>query len=262
MIENSAFRGTTCRSSGDWLLRVIDDTRSSLKNRIRDDISLHTAANIPTVMQLLEAAYTADVGRALEIGRNCNSGEAFDRIAIAAIEQLDREWQLDRRGLVRISTAFWTIRRVLEQRSYQTPPRTSRSANSPNIVLYVPPNEQHSFGAQLLADQMAREGFCVELLLGRPATVLYDSLANHRCDLLGISLGYDEALLGMADLISKARLESANPAMSVAVGGQVFVSDITNYSFLGADVVLTAGEDPVVRLREQLLPSSVYGDVG
>ena len=262
MIENSAFRSSECRSSGEWLLQSFRDTYSALKKRVRYDLSIRNASSFPEVTQLLEAAYAADVGRALEFGGGCKSGEAFDGIAIAAIEQLDRDWQLDRRRLVRISTAFWTIRRVLEQRSFQSSLHTSGSVNSPHIVLYAPPDEQHSFGVQLLADRMSREGFTVELLLSSPVNVLLEKLANHRCDFLGISLGYDESLLGMPDLISKARLESANPAMSVAVGGQVFASGDASYAFLGADVVLTAGEDPVVRLKEQLLPPNVYGDVG
>ncbi len=178
-----------------------------------------------------------------------------------SIRRFDVEWSLDQISLEEVSGAFWTTRRVLDFMLARGVPVTGSMRETGRILLCVPKLEQHSFGARLLADQLRRAGYHVDLLTDRATPDIFRHLQVARFDILGMSIGYDESLLGLADVIAEARRVSKNPHIRVALGGSLFNGDVAGYGFLNADVVVGATEDPMAYFRDlTACPQSPEGD--
>lgn len=181
------------------------------------------------------------------------NAQVWPEIVLDCIDRIDQEWRLDQISLVEVSGAFWTTRRVLDHMLAQGVPVSGSMRETGRILLCVPREEGHSFGAQLLADQLRRAGYHVTLLVDRPNAEVLRQLKTAHFDVFGVSVGYDQSLLGLADIISEARIVSQNPGMSVALGGSLFEQDASAYAFLNADVLLKTGQDPITFFKK-LIP--------
>lgn len=192
---------------------------------------------MPLAQKVYAAVLNGDFDTALGHCENSGAHESVHAAILQTIEQLDDDWQHDRVGLQDIANAFWTTRRVLEHvRNSRIDSRVELQKRG-KALLSVPEGEEHSFGAQLLADRLSRLDWCVDVLFDATNTTVLEQVANQDVDVLGFSIGCDHNLLGLADIITEARIESRNPNLKVIVGGNVFQESLEQYQFLGADAV-------------------------
>jgi methanogenic corrinoid protein MtbC1 len=114
----------------------------------------------------------------------------------------------------------------------------------------VTPGEAHSLGAKVVTQKLALEGWSAHLL-AEPETLL-DRAGSEYYHFIGISVGHDEALLGLPDTIAEVRDVSRNRDVKVVVGGAVFDMPQDCYGFLGADLVTTSADTAVRYLRSDV----------
>ena len=200
--------------------------------------------------EFYKATLDADFESAVGICADDRNALVWPEIIHDCIDRFDEEWRLDQISLVEVSGAFWTTRRVLDHMLAQGVPVTGSMRDAGRILLCVPRVDEHSFGAQMLTDQLRRTGYHVSLLIDRPNAEIFDQLHSTHFDIFGLSIGYDQSLLGLADVIAEARITSKNPALAVALGGSSFEGTTSAYGFLNADLVLTSGENPLSGLRD------------
>jgi len=171
----------------------------------------------------------------------------YGQIVLPAIRRLEGAWKVDQIEFAELSMAFLNLHRLLADLTGLRGAEPSMPWPGGILVATVP-GEDHVFGAQILADLLQASGHGVTLLLRTTPDILARQLAGHHHSAVCLSVGHDQVLEGLADLIAELRTISCNPALSVLIGGTALVEPQSQYHFLGADVVALSAEAAVSHL--------------
>lgn len=109
-------------------------------------------------------------------------------------------------------------------------PTTERAA-----LILPAPDEQHMFGALVVADFLRRAGWDVNCGPAVPEAELMRMAADRKYTLVGLSVSTDAALAALPRQIEALRSHSLNPAVEVLVGGWKFSENPDLASEVGAD---------------------------
>jgi methylmalonyl-CoA mutase cobalamin-binding subunit len=170
--------------------------------------------------------------------------DVLRKILVPAIYALEAAWKQRSIELGRLILAFGTARHVLDvwrSSSSRMMPQISGHGNS--VLVTVAPQDQHTFGARLLADDLSMRGFDVTLLTEATSNELVTTVAQRKFVAIALSFGYDGALVGASDLVASLRLMSKEPNLAILAGGAGLSAPIRQYSFLGVDAVLSAAHE-------------------
>jgi MerR family transcriptional regulator, light-induced transcriptional regulator len=168
------------------------------------------------------------------------------RHLLPVIELIERDWQADRRNYADTLYAFWNIQRLMQTLSEDGGQASEVLAPSPTLgrlLLASAPGCQHHLGLWVVADHFRAHGWHVQTLLDAPVHVLIQAVRDERPDVLGLSVGHDAALQGVADLIKAIRHSAAIGPLRILMGGNIFKQPNTNYQWLGADGVATHAQE-------------------
>lgn len=235
-----------CRESVNWVQTVLSNIKSVLFGVAGSELRSVPAVSIDAelVEQMYELAVASEFRQFRKLSQSIKNEIIWTNHIQAVVERIERFWLADDITLLQTIDAFWTVHRTLDGRKGQTSTGQVNFTNSAACVaIYVPSEEHHSFGAQLLLDQLNSHGFDVVPLFQRTANDMFDVVSERHIDVLAVSIGYDLSLAGLADTISEARLVSANPRMAVIVGGCAINGADESYDFLNADKVVAKSED-------------------
>lgn len=233
-------RQPECPLSHAWLESGIEEflDRMALQTPVASPLPLPA---ISAGRVLVNALLNAQQTEALQLAVSLQDGEHWAFAAAEAARQLRRDWQEGRVDMDAAAQAYGVLRSMLIYNGAEP-----SAASEPKVLLFVPEREVHTVGAEILAAKLRCAGSEVELLLQVPEADVLERLSSMRFDTLGVSLGSDPSLLGMADFIAQAKAESADHAMRIVVGGQAFSDTPTEYDFLGADTVCPIDQDPLI----------------
>jgi hypothetical protein len=204
------------------------------------------AADSP-VRDLERHLVTGAFGDALALCRQLAPGQ-HAALFLAVIRHLESRWQTDSIGFADLAFAFYQLRHLIDHAaSGPVVPAAALTAMAGaqdlRILVALTHGERHSFGAQILAGELAAHGWSVAQDLSGQGDRLGALVAHDRFDVLALSIGHDSALEGLADRIQDLRARSCHGGMSVILGGAALAEPRGQYTFLGADTVaLTAAE--------------------
>jgi len=121
-----------------------------------------------------------------------------------------------------------------------------------NVLLAAAPNSQHVFGLSIVTESFQGAGWHTTTLTdGDPGRIL--QVAEDLClDYIGISVGHDEGLAGLAEFIALLRQKSRVCDVRILVGGNVFSHPTSQYVWLGADFVALNVEDALAYCSQQM----------
>ena len=120
------------------------------------------------------------------------------------------------------------------------------------------PGEQHTFGLSMVAEFFARSGWEVVGVMDPMSSPFEDKVKSEWFDLVGISAGSSTRLDGIRSCIDAVRRHSHNRAVTVMVGGPLFIVHPELVEQLGADGVATDGRQAPL-LADRLLGRRVKG---
>lgn len=233
-----------CQPSIGWLSRNITETLVHLADRsLGRRNTLRSSAVSNAASKLLTATVRNDFNAVIAVSDETADPEEWRTIAHATVERLENDWVEGRLTTEHAASAYWNLQRAIERRSNHVRSGAPDDGKGARILLATLETELHSFGVQLMADHLGEAGFHVELAIQSTGAGLLNRIATGQFDILGVSLGCDEQLVGLANLIVNTRSANMGRSPFVVVGGQVFSGPETEYSFLGADRVCTAGDD-------------------
>lgn len=169
-------------------------------------------------------------------------------LMVGAIRRLEARWGSETASSTTVTLAFATARHLIDLwRTNRAAPglpdrRPETSAAPANrdtwpVLVGVAPGDEHTFGAQILSDDLLMRGWTVDLLLSTKAEALLKRLSQHHYGAVMLSVGHDDALAGLGNLIAEIRLISAKRGIVVVVGGSGLAQPLAQYHFLGADLV-------------------------
>ncbi len=165
--------------------------------------------------------------------RGVSPQQIVDEVIPATARYLGQLWMQDRLSFaeVTIGTARLqeTVRSMTARRQ-----RADASEAGLNILLVVPPSEDHTLGVFVLAEQFRALGCHVEVSVGKHAVEIGHMVRDTKFDLIGISCGGRRSLSAVRDLVKTIRGSVARK-LNIAVGGAV--------NDLGVDVKAVTGAD-------------------
>ncbi len=159
-------------------------------------------------------------------------------IVLPVIYQIEQDWREDRRDYSTTLFAFWNLQQVLQQ-NIDSPPahRSAMTSHSAQVLIAPAPDCEHNLGIYAVADFFRTQGWPTQMLVDARPQVLLERISRQHVDFLGLSVGHDAGLDGLADFLQECRKRSAHPKMRILLGGNIFTLRKSSYAWLGADLV-------------------------
>lgn len=161
----------------------------------------------------------------------------FLHVMAPTIRQIGVLWEEDRLSFVDVTTKSSHLQQMMRRLASElavTSPRTTR-----RLLLAPVPGEQHTFGLFVLAEMFLRAGWAT---LVEPAATweeLHHDLATQQFDAIGLSVGSERMLDGMAGSVASLRSAAQSPDLLVFLGGWAFQATQEPLDGFGADMVET-----------------------
>lgn len=175
----------------------------------------------------------------------------IDLLAPAA-RQLGALWEDDAADFTQVTLGVWRLQRVLHEMAPAFRPEALRRDRRRRILLAPVPGEQHVFAVALLAELFRRAGWEVEAPLDATADDLNRLVAHQRFTVLGLSLGGEDQLDGLAGLIRGLRRASVHRGIGVMVGGPVFLAHPDYVTLVGADATASDARQAITQAEALL----------
>ncbi|MEY1557890.1 B12-binding domain-containing protein [Yoonia sp. R2331] len=231
-------RREECDETFDWTVRGVQDVASFLG--ASDPYSGAAASLDDMTCAFLSALRSRDISKACELG---NISDNWPALALGAIAHLDKAWSDDTLTIGEIAETYWTLRRTLDELTSSQARAAQSSLFIGTAIIWIPKTEQHTFGPQMLVDNIRRFGWDAHLWHDFSSDDLIEKIGSHDIDVIGVSIGTDNQLDGLADLVTQIRRSAINPNIKILVGGSAIHGSPNLYSFLGADAVSASADD-------------------
>ena len=159
----------------------------------------------------------------------------LDLLAPAA-RRLGEMWSSDECDFIDVTMGLWRLQEVMREISARVPiPRLPAPDDASRALFASIPGDTHSFGAQMLDEIFARAGWYSVCLAKPERRELIDAISKQPFDVVGLTVSRDCPSSAISNLIKAMRSVSANPHMSILVGGHMINQNPAIVAEVGAD---------------------------
>ena len=198
---------------------------------------LPNAADVADFTQLIlanDVAIAASYVDALR-ARGTALEAVFLELLAPCARRLGELWKADLCDFTQVTVGLWRLHQLLRELSPTFRDETEHQAPGRRVLLAPAPGEQHMFGICMVAEFFRRAGWDV---LGEPPAGggdLVEIVRSESFALVGLSVGGEVRLDGLAAVIREIRRASRNRSIRVMVGGQAFNARPELVALVGAD---------------------------
>lgn len=172
-------------------------------------------------------------------------------LVLPVVRAIEAEWAAGTAPFDDIIAHFWAVQRLIDGLA-GAPAQAAPSPPRGAVLLACPEAEDHGFGLAVVAEEFRAAGWRVAADRGNRRIV--DRVGDDLVDAVGLSVGHDAALHGLADLVQDLRIASRNPRLRVILGGHVVAAAPAGFAFLGADLVARTGAEALAWLDRSARP--------
>ncbi len=164
--------------------------------------------------------------------------DLVDNYFPAVARHLGCDWAEDRSGWAEVTIGMARLQSLVHQIRRDWDRSVARDGAT--VLLVLPEGEQHSFGVQILAGQLRRQGVSVHLQIGARPGDLRNLVQDRHYDCAMVSVGCEDKLETCRKVVNSLK-NGSKGQLWVAVGGAVLerVADVQRLT--GADI---ATSDP------------------
>ncbi len=152
----------------------------------------------------------------------------------AVARHLGRDWAEDRLGWAEVTIGVARMQSLVHQIGLDWDGSTAPDAES--VLVVLPEGEQHSFGVQVMAGQLRRQGVSVHLQIGPRPAALRSLVQERHYDCALISVGSEDHIDACRKLV-KTLKDGSQGRLWVAVGGPVLDRGRDILGLTGADMI-------------------------
>lgn len=236
-----------CSATADWLRQGVREIASQIAidpNRVSQ---LDDAAYDAVSQKFLRAVVSGHQDMAMELIDQLSDGDNWLKLILLTAKTLKQDWLDQKLSVSDATQGFWTTQSVFRRMRGRSEGSGFTGLVARTCVFWVQPGDSHTLGAHLMREVFEQAGWSAELLVNDMAETVLTHLSDNEIDILGVSIGCDEHLLGVADLLTEARIRSLNPGLSLMVGGPAIEGNLSQYRFLGADILAKDAESALVQ---------------
>lgn len=155
--------------------------------------------------------------------------DIVDHVIPAVARLMGERWFADE-----ISFAHVTIGAARLQETVRAIGRHSEGKDAKAVLLVVPRSEHHTLGTFVLADQLRRRGYAVDIAVDRHPRQLGEVLRKRRYHMVGITASGRRTLASARELVDIVR-HTVTRVTPVIIGGPVLDKDLDVLALTGAD---------------------------
>lgn len=183
--------------------------------------------------QIVSCLARDDISAARALLPRSAADDTLASAVVAAARQAERLWK---QGLLGFDAAV-AVFAGLEQILRDPVPRPAVPTHAPRLLLAVAEGEQHRLGPRIAGLRLAEAGIALRTESGIGTEALLDLVAAGQADAVGLSVGSDTGLDGLAETVARLRRAAPDPSMPVILGGAAITLPAAAYAFAGADLV-------------------------
>lgn len=173
------------------------------------------------------------------------AGASVERIALAllapAARDLGERWERDEVDVIEVTLGLCRLQTLLRELGSDGSPEGTERGQRGSILLVPELGEQHTFGLQLVGEFFRRAQWDVWLEQPESASALLDLVSREHFSVIGLTVGTEDRLPGLAARITSVRRASRNRSLCVMVGGPLFLKNPDLAAQVGADATATDG---------------------
>ena len=152
-----------------------------------------------------------------------------------AARMLGEMWEEDRVGFADVTVALCRLHDVMRNLGASQPPATDTLPQGRRALLVPMPGEQHTFGLVMVADFFRRAGWDVCTEAVHTSNELVGFVRQEWFTMIGLSVGCEAHLEGVASTIHALRRAARNRSLGVMVGGSLIAKHPELAIQVGAD---------------------------
>lgn len=152
-----------------------------------------------------------------------------------AARNLGELWEDDRIGFADVTVALCRLHDVMRTLSASQPTTMDALPQGRRALLIPMPGEQHTFGLVMVADFFRRAGWDVWTDPVKDANELASLVRHEWFTMIGLSVGCESHLEGLASSIHSVRRAARNRSIGVMVGGSLIAKHPELAIQVGAD---------------------------
>lgn len=232
---------------------------TAVSDLAREVISRLAAKAAPNVAQpdmqtrLCDALLSREDDAAMEVVRELLSqGVEIDTIYLGhlagAARHLGQMWTEDQVHSTGVTIAAGRIYRIMRGLSSRLVPEKWPDGSS--AIFASAPGERHTLGVSMAADLFRRDGWLVELKIGRSHDELMQELAETNSAILGLSAAGSNGLESVIRVVAAVRV--SNPHMQILLAGNIVEQQPDLLRLTGADAAAANFDEARVGLRAML----------
>jgi MerR family transcriptional regulator, light-induced transcriptional regulator len=165
-------------------------------------------------------------------------------------------WERDECDFMKVTLGLCRLHQVLHQlhSTKQAPRESGWNEQGRSALLVSAPGEQHTFGLVMVGQFFRLAGWDVCNEFPRTDDELVELVQDNWFGMVGLSVGSEVRLGGIASVIRAIRRASRNKRVIVMLGGPMLVRQPQLAADLGADATAADGKQAAVLATAMLLP--------
>jgi methanogenic corrinoid protein MtbC1 len=164
-------------------------------------------------------------------------------------------WEADRCDFTQVTVGLWRLQQVMYDLSPAFQTDAEYATKNRRVMLVPAPGSQHTLGLFMVAEFFRRAGWNVWGEPSATASDLVEAVRTEWFDLIGISVGAEFQIVGLASVILSLRRASRNPAIKVMVGGPLVTLNPDVPALVGADAMALDAPQALVKAEGLLAPA-------
>ena len=176
---------------------------------------------------------------------------SMDSIYLDLIPQTARKlglmWEEDECSFTEVTIGLWRLQNALYGLSKDFQSQNNAPMANLNALLLPAPRSQHTLGLFIVVEFFRRAGWRV---WGEPNLTpeeVNNLIFSQWFDVIGISIGFEEQLDGLNEMIASLRARSMNPHVTFMVGGPLFSTSPELFDNVEAEIKSADANDAIRR---------------
>ena len=161
-------------------------------------------------------------------------------------------WEEDVVNFTDVTIGLWRLQHILYELTKDFQLKSSMPIENLNALLIPAPKSQHTLGLFIVAEFFRKAGWRVWGEPNLSPEQINNLIFSQWFDVIGISIGYIDQLVGVNELIASLRSRSMNPNVSFMVGGPLYSSHPELFEEIDAEIK-SADANEAIRLAENIV---------
>lgn len=181
-----------------------------------------------------DTRHLADASEVAMANGICFEALMMDVMAPAA-RILGERWEDDRADFIEVTLGLWRLQELVHELASRRCGAQTSVMHERRILCAVAPGDDHSFGSLLLEEMFRRAGWNSAGLRGATRAQLLRQVSEGWFEIIALTVSVERNSAALTNLVADLRAASANPGVSIMVGGPVFNDHASLADEIGAD---------------------------